>query len=134
MYLSFSFLFDFVAKTQNPSVPVPRFDEFTVPFLDDFVDGDRDELFICPSELFGSTFPGQSSIVLRLRVSSSLSMRKKRVSRNTFSFWLVCGLSSPLHIRWSPRRIVVFYGSGRTRLGRLPLPCYLRGTALSIRF
>ena len=45
---TFSFLPDIVAKAQNPSVSDPRFDEFTVPFLDDFVDGDRDELLFCP--------------------------------------------------------------------------------------
>ena len=45
--VTFSFLPDFVAKTQNPSVPDPRFEEFTVPSLDDFVDGDWDELLLC---------------------------------------------------------------------------------------
>ena len=37
-----SFLPDFVAKTQNPSVPDPCFDEFTIPSVDDFVDGNKD--------------------------------------------------------------------------------------------
>ena len=41
---AFSFLPDFVAKTQNLSVLDPRFDEFMVPSLDDFVIGDRNEL------------------------------------------------------------------------------------------
>ena len=36
---TFSFLPNFIAKIQNPSVPDPRFDEFMVPSLDDFVDG-----------------------------------------------------------------------------------------------
>ena len=36
MSCTFSFLPDFVAKTQNPSVPDPQFDEFMVPSLDDF--------------------------------------------------------------------------------------------------
>ena len=44
---TFSFLLGFIAKTQNPSVPDSRFEEFTIPSLDDFVGGDRDEL-LCP--------------------------------------------------------------------------------------
>ena len=38
---NFSFDPDFVAKTQNPFVYRLRFEEFTVPLLADFVDGDR---------------------------------------------------------------------------------------------
>ena len=38
----------FVAKTQNPSVPDPCFDEFTVPSLNDFLVSSRDELLLCP--------------------------------------------------------------------------------------
>ena len=45
---TFFFLPDFVAKTQNPSVLDSRFEEFSVPSLDDFVGGDRDELLLCP--------------------------------------------------------------------------------------
>ena len=45
---TFTFLPDFVTKTQNPVVPNPLFDEFTIPSLDDFVDGDRDEFLLCP--------------------------------------------------------------------------------------
>ena len=43
-FSTFTFLLDFVAKTQNPLVPDPHFDEITIPSLDDFVGGDRDEL------------------------------------------------------------------------------------------
>ena len=32
----------------NPSMPDPRFEEFTFPSLDDFVGGDRDEGLFCP--------------------------------------------------------------------------------------
>ena len=45
---TFSFLSDFIAKTQNPSVTDPHFNEFTVLFLDDVVDGGKDELLLCP--------------------------------------------------------------------------------------
>ena len=33
---TFSFLLDFVAETKNPYLPDSRFDEFTIPSLDDF--------------------------------------------------------------------------------------------------
>ena len=45
---TFSFLTDFLAKTQNPSVPDSRFEEFLVPSQDDFVGGNRDELLTLP--------------------------------------------------------------------------------------
>ena len=70
-----AFLLDFVAKTQNPSVPDPQFDEFMVPSLDSFVESDQDELFV-------STFPGLSNIILVLRIG----MWKNWVSCNTISF------------------------------------------------
>ena len=41
---TFSFLPDFVVKTQNPSVHDSRFEEFSVPSLDDFIGDDRDKL------------------------------------------------------------------------------------------
>ena len=44
---TFSFLPD-ISKNQNLSVPVPHFGEFMVRSLDDFVDGDRDEILFCP--------------------------------------------------------------------------------------
>ena len=43
----FSFLPDFMAKTQNPSAPDSFFEEFPIPSLDDFVGGDQDELLLC---------------------------------------------------------------------------------------
>ena len=42
------FLLDFVDKTQNPLVPDDHFVEFSFPLLDDFVDGDREEILLCP--------------------------------------------------------------------------------------
>ena len=47
-YATFSFIFDSVAKAQNPSVYDPEFGFFTVPVQADFVDGDRDEMLFCP--------------------------------------------------------------------------------------
>ena len=37
-----------VAKIQNSSMPELRFKELTVPSLDDFMGGNRDELHLCP--------------------------------------------------------------------------------------
>ena len=39
---TFSFFPEFMAKTQNPSVPDSHFKEFSVPSLDDYVGGDWD--------------------------------------------------------------------------------------------
>ena len=35
-----------MAKTWNPSVHDPRFEEFPIPYLDHFVDGHRDEFLL----------------------------------------------------------------------------------------
>ena len=78
---SFSYLVDFVAKTQNPSVLDPWFDEFTIPALDIFMGGDRDELLLCPIKAFRKYLarmeqycPGISGIFV------STSQKKNRVS------------------------------------------------------
>ena len=44
---TFDFVLDFVAMTQNSSAFNPRFEEFTVPSLDDSVDGDIDKILLC---------------------------------------------------------------------------------------
>ena len=83
---TFSFLPDFVAKTQNPSVPDSRFEEFSVPFLDDFVEDDNDELLLCPTRALQKYLsrteqyrPGIEGFFV------STGRWKKRVSRNTIS-------------------------------------------------
>ena len=48
---TFLFLQDFVAKTQNLSVYDSRFEEFMMPSLSDFVDGDREEMLLCASDI-----------------------------------------------------------------------------------
>ena len=45
---TFSFLPDFIAKTQSPSIPDSCFEEFSIPSLDDFVGDDQDELPLRP--------------------------------------------------------------------------------------
>ena len=44
----FSFISYCVAKTQNPCVHDSRFEEFTVPSLDDFIGGNRDKRCYVP--------------------------------------------------------------------------------------
>ena len=44
----FYFVLDFIAKTRNHSAHNPRFEEFTIPLLIEFVDGDIDEMLLCP--------------------------------------------------------------------------------------
>ena len=46
MSFTFSFVPEFVAKTQNPSESDPKFGEFNI-HLSDFVDGERESL-LCP--------------------------------------------------------------------------------------
>ena len=80
---------DFVAKTQNPSVPDFRFEKFWVPSLDDFIGDDRDELLLCPIRVL----PKYLSRTEQYRTGIeglfvSAGCRKKRMSHNMISFWL----------------------------------------------
>ena len=68
---SLSFLPDFVAKTQNPSVPDTHFVEFSVRPLTSLVVAVGVNICSAPSEPFVSTCPGRSSIVLASKVCSS---------------------------------------------------------------
>ena len=74
----------FVAKTQSPSLPDSHFDEFSFAFLYDFVDGDRDEMLLCPlramkkhlsqTQVYRPAYP---------HMFISNGKHKKCVSRNT---------------------------------------------------
>ena len=85
---TFSFVSDFVAKTQNLSLHGYRFEEFLIPSLDDFVGGDRDELVLssigalrrCLSctEQYHSEF---------LNLFISMTEKKKQVFWNIILFW-----------------------------------------------
>ena len=84
-----------MAKTQNPSAPDSRFEEFLVPSLDDFVGDDRDELLLCPIRALRKYlswteqyYPGIEGLFI------STGRHKKRVSRNAISFWLHSVISS----------------------------------------
>ena len=83
-----------MAKTQNLSVPDSRFEEFSVPSLDDFVGDDRDELLMCPIRALRRYLsrmeqyrPGIEGLFI------STGRREMRVSRSTISFWLRCVIS-----------------------------------------
>ena len=86
---TFSFLPDFVAKTQNPSVPVSSFEEFSVLSLDDFIGGDRDKLLLCPIIALPKYLTRTEQYRLGIEGLFVLTGRCKNwVSRNTISFWL----------------------------------------------
>ena len=88
--MSFSFVPDFVAKTQNPSIPDHRFDGFSIPSLKDFTGDDPEEMLLCPVRAMRlylkRTRSLRSSEQGRLFLSTGRS--KKVVSKNTISFWL----------------------------------------------
>ena len=44
----FFYVSDFMAKTQNPSIHDPWFEEYVIPSMDAFMDGDRDKRFLFP--------------------------------------------------------------------------------------
>ena len=93
---AFLLLPDFVAKTQNPSVPDSCFKEFSVPSVDDFVEDDRDELLmctICALQRYLSKTEQHCPGIEGLFISTG--WRKKRDSCNTISFWLHCHLHGP---------------------------------------
>ena len=86
--IAFEFVPGFVAKTQNPSVPDPRFEGFTIPALtrsNTGIHGRR----LCPVRAIRqylartAPFRSQSS-----RLFLSAGRNKKEVSKNTISFWL----------------------------------------------
>ena len=89
--LHFLFSSGLCVKAQNPSIPDPRFDGFSVLSVDDFVDGDQDELFLCPITALCEYLahmeqfhPAAPSLFV------FFGRRKNRVSRNTISSWLHC--------------------------------------------
>ena len=53
-----------MAKTWNPSIHDPRFEEFPIPYLDNFVDGHRDELLLHSISIGGQDVPVMYGAVL----------------------------------------------------------------------
>ena len=87
--MTFSFMPDFVAKTQNPSVFDSRFESFTVPSLQDFTDGDQDEMLLCPVRSIREYLRRTREFRPELpRLFLSTGRRRKMVSKNTLAFWL----------------------------------------------
>ena len=88
--LAFSFVPEFVAKTQNPSIPDHRFDGFSIPSLKDFSGDDPEEMLLCLVRAMRlylkRTQPLRSKQQGRLFLATGRS--KKEVSKNTISFWL----------------------------------------------
>ena len=67
-------------------MPDPCFDEF----LDDFVDGDRDEFLLCLIRALKKDLSRMEQYHPDIKggLFISTGVRKERVSRNTISFWL----------------------------------------------
>ena len=127
------FLSDFIDNTQNPSVADPCFNGFTILSLENFVDGDRDELLFCPIKVLRKYLSRTEQYRSGIKGHFDFTgVRKKRVSQNTISSWLRSVIS--LRIRRSSRRTVESCGSGFIKLGMLLLPCCSGRTAQSIRY
>ena len=52
---TFSFVPDFIAKSQNLSILDPRFEKLIIPLLTDFMGGDRDMMLLCTCFVLRST-------------------------------------------------------------------------------
>ena len=85
----FFFVSDFVAKNRNPSIQDPRFEEFLIPSLNDFVDGDDTNCCCASLELLGNTCPEQSSTIWDFQFIF-MTKRKRFVSRNTIFCYRPC--------------------------------------------
>ena len=111
---TFTFLLDFVAKTQNPSVPNPRHQMTSLKVI---------EMNFCStlSQLFRNIYSRWSSIAPALRASS---------------FLLVCGRRM-CPFGFTPSFLILIHGPVLRiagKFGRLRHHCFLRGTVQSIKF
>ena len=84
-----SYAVDFVAKTMRPEDPSWA-DSFSIPSLKDFVDGDEEEMLLCPvrclKEYMRRMEPLRPDNSSRLFLSTGRA--KREVTRNTISLWL----------------------------------------------
>ena len=70
-----------MANTWNPSICDPKFEEFIVLLLADFVDRDRDEMLICPIRTVKKYFSRMEQFHFAFSsLFISMSKKKKRVS------------------------------------------------------
>ena len=84
------------------------FNEFTVPSLDDFVDGDRGELLLCSIRDLRKYLSWMEECRPGIKGLFVLVGRhKKRVSRNTISLWLhsVISLAHASALRFKAHKI-----------------------------
>ena len=86
--VSFSFVTEFVAKTQNPSVCDSRFEGFSVPALPR--EGtDREERSLCPVRAVREYANRTKALRPACRhLFVSCGPNKKEVSKNTLSYWI----------------------------------------------
>ena len=85
-----SFVPDFVATTQNPSIPDHRFDGFTIPSLKNCTGDDPEEMVLCPLRavrLYLQRTKHLRSYELG-RPFLATDRVKKEVSKSNTSFWL----------------------------------------------
>ena len=86
--MSFSFVPEFVAKTQDPSQYDERFDGFSVPALIPSKNNPLDNL-LCPVRAMKKYLSRTEQFRPHVRhLFVSLCRNKKKVSRNTISYWL----------------------------------------------
>ncbi|XP_068246677.1 uncharacterized protein [Palaemon carinicauda] len=118
--MTFKFLPEFVAKTQNPAIADPRFEEFSIPAIPR--SGNPSDLLLYPVRTIRKYLSRTAKlrpVVKSLFVSTGLV--KKAVSKNTTSFWL----------RQVIRR--AYENEGSTVPGT-PRPHDIRGLSTSLAF
>ncbi|XP_068201627.1 uncharacterized protein [Palaemon carinicauda] len=111
---------EFVAKTQNPAIADPRFEEFSIPAIPR--SDNLSDLLLCPVRTIRKYLSRTAKlrpVVKSLFVSTGLV--KKAVSKNTISFWL----------RQVIRR--AYENEGSTVPGT-PRPHDIRGLSTSLAF
>ena len=81
-FVTFSFLLDFAAKTQNSLIPDFSFNDFSIPSSDDFVGGGCDELPLSPIRVL------KKYLARMEQYRPGISGLFVSTSQNTISFWL----------------------------------------------
>ena len=87
--MGFSFLPEFVAKTQDPSRREDSFSSFVIPSLGEFTDFDRDEMILCPVRAMKAYLKRTRShrpAIKRLFITTVNHPRG--IAKNTVSFWI----------------------------------------------
>ena len=86
--VSFSFIAGFMAKTQDPPSSVPRFEDFTVPALPNS-STNRNGRLLCPVRAVRCYLDRTAAHRPRCeRLFVTVGCSKKKISKNTVSFWL----------------------------------------------